>query len=566
MPTDALPLRAPDGHAWDVVVIGTGMGGATLGYALARAGLRILFLEKGRSHLRDTGALRGEYAEMLAPRVKASGPGDDLLMRAGRWAEELEDVTGPKPRRFVPFIGSGTGGSSALYGAVLERFFPADFTPRRHHANAGSTLPERWPITYDELRPYYETAERLFQVHGERDPLRHGEPRPYRRPPPVSDVNRELMTFLAAKGLHPYRLPLARDPAAGCPGCQGRLCAHGCKRDAASVCLVPALERHGAALAEQCTVLRLEATRRRVTGVICQWRGRLRTVRAGLVVLAAGALATPALLLGSASARWPAGLANDSGLVGRNLMRHLVDLYAVRPHTGGPFGDTKEIAFNDLYLSEGLKGGTVQSFGAMPPAAMLVAGLEKELRERFGVWAGALFRPVRPLARWLLGRDFTRRVVLASILEDLPYLDNRVSLQPPHGDGSPRWAVQYRMPPHTADRLVAFRRRMAELLAPYPYRLLRLTESNEHLAHACGTCRFGDDPAQSVLDRDNKTHALENLYIVDASFFPSSGGTNPALTIAANALRVAEQLVGRRGSDSCLEAVGSVNCSFSEKL
>ena len=150
---------------WDVLIAGTGMGGATLGYSLARTGLRVLFLEKGRSHIGRPG-LQGDYAENFFPTVKAAGPEHrDVLARAGRCSEEVEDVSNGRPRRFVPFIGAGTGGSTALYGMAMERLFPVDFTPRQNHPRAvNAALPEGWPVSYEELWPYYEAASGAGQV------------------------------------------------------------------------------------------------------------------------------------------------------------------------------------------------------------------------------------------------------------------------------------------------------------------------------------------------------------------------------------------------------------------
>src|SRR5690349_11882496 len=251
--------RQPGQRDWDVLVVGTGMGGATLGYALARGGKRVLFCEKGRSHLGDGQALRGDYAETFFARPEAPQPRHrDVLLRAGRYADAVADDSGPRPRRYVPFIGCGTGGSSALYGMALERFFPADFTPRRNYPEAGeSSLPESWPISYEDLRAYYGAAEQLYRVHGTPDPCRGDDPAGcLLAPAPLGAGVQELYDFFRAKGLHPYRLPLACEYVPGCEGCQGYLCAKDCKNDSARVCLRPALERHGAGLLDECEVVR----------------------------------------------------------------------------------------------------------------------------------------------------------------------------------------------------------------------------------------------------------------------------------------------------------------------
>lgn len=488
-------------QTWDALVIGTGMGGATLGHALARAGWRVLFVEKGRAAFRHADTLRGGYPELA--------PGDRVqaLRRGGRWHEGLRDGS----RTFVPLMGCGSGGSSALYGMAMERFLPADLAS-----------PTAWPIDYATLAPYYDRAEALYGVRGGRDPLR--PPAPELPPaPPLSPAGEELHAHFRRRGLHPYRLPQACAFLPGCACCQGHLCPRACKNDAGRVCLEPALADHGAVLLDECEVLRLQADARQVTGAVCRQGDVTLELRARHYVLAAGALSTPALLLRSGSADWPDGLANRSGLVGRNLMRHLVDLYLVftRAKTDNR---QKELGLSDLYLADGRKLGSLQSFGALPPAAMLLEDLPHMLR------------PLHPLLRPLLDGLLDRGVLLAAILEDSPNADNRVLAGPPLG-------VEYRLQPADRTRLKVFRREVRRLLAPYRHLALHQAEKNAMLAHVCGTCRFGDDPAGSVLDRHNRAHDLGNLWVVDASFFPSSGGTNPALTIAANALRVADHLI-----------------------
>jgi choline dehydrogenase-like flavoprotein len=527
---------------WDVLVVGTGMGGATLGYALARAGKRVLFCEKGRSYLAGDPGLRGDFAEAFLSRPESEGPADAIVLaRAGRWWDPIEDRSGRRARRYIPFIGAGTGGSSALYGMVLERFYPEDFTPARNYpaAEAGN-LPEAWPITYEELRPYYRAAEALYRVRGELDPLRADRLDPLLpSPPSVTGAAQELFDFLRGKGLHPYRLPLACELVPDCLGCQGFLCPKDCKNDSARICLVPALKQHGARLLDECRVERLEASREAVTGVVCSRRGERHTLRAETVVLAAGALETPGLLLRSTSADWPNGLANASGLVGRNLMRHYIDLYAVfLKNPDGLGSGLKELAFNDYYRGDGLKAGTVQAFGALPPARFLVAGLEKDLRGGGKGWLVPLLRMAGPFLRRYLGRQFARSLLLATIVEDRPHPENRVG---PAADRT-GLVLEYRVRDFEQGRIRAMRQRMAQTLKPYRFMLLKQAENNDRIAHACGTCRFGADPRTSVLDAANRAHGIRNLYVVDGSFFPSSAGTNPGLTIAANALRVADRI------------------------
>jgi len=525
------------------------MGGATVGLSLAQKGMRVLFCEKGRSRLAHESALLGAYPEQSALAQRSSRDLLEALAAAGRCRDPWLDVTDNRRRRFVPFIGSGTGGSSALYGMALERFHPIDFVPRDKHADAGgSDLPPAWPISYAELAPYYEQAERLFRVRGDRDPLRPDEVTGYVGPAPaLGSAGSEVWRFLEKNGMHPYRLPLACESVAGCLGCQGFLCPRPCKNDSARACLVPALSRHDAVLLDECVVESLEADATRVTAARVRRRGGEMVLRADVFILAAGALESPRILLRSRSTAWPQGLANRSGLVGRNLMRHFVDLWVVETEASvDPDAGTKELAFNDFYGASGASLGSVQSFGRMPPAAVVLG--EKLLsagRSRKAI--AASFRVATPVVERVMKRMFSRGVVLASIVEDLPYRENGVH---PADGASDIATLSYRLHPEARGRIETMRARMKTLLQPCRPRLLRQAENNQRLAHVCGTCRFGATPEDSVLDPSNRAHGVDNLYVADASFFPSSGGTNPGLTIAANALRVADLIASGPHSGS----------------
>lgn len=526
----------PTKKIWDAIVVGTGMGGGSLGYALARAGLRVLFLEKGKARP----SLRGDYPENAMARPLPVSGERAALADAGRCWEEIEDRSQKRATRHVPFIGAGIGGSSALYGMVLERFFPEDFTPRQLYPNApDADLPEAWPFSYADIAPYYDQAERLYRVRGQRDPLRHEELPPLPPPSPLPANQQRLRDHFAARGLHPYQLPLASEQVPECQHCQSYLCPRGCKNDSARICLEPALREHGAEILDECEVTGLHASGTRIDRVTARHRGQWVELRAGSVILAAGALYTPAILLRSRQDGWPDGLANRSGLVGRNLMRHYVDLYLVNAGVPGDNRD-KALGLNDFYHRAGGKLGTLQSFGALPPAAMLVENLQDDLSQSALPLLAKLIGPVKPLIRMILDR-LTRRVIIASILEDLPYRDNRVML---NGDGI---ALHYRLSGHEHARIRAMRGEMKHALAGLSPMLIKQAENNQRLAHVCGTCRAGIDPADSVVDAQCQAHGIDNLHIADASFFPSSAGTNPALTIAANALRVAEHILEQSG-------------------
>ena len=338
MPDGEITGREAERVEWDVIIVGAGMGGGMLGQRLARAGRRVLFVEKGRSTLPGTpGTIRSAMPEMAEPKASRSKKTYyDALARAGRSNDEITDISGRFSRKFVPYIGSGSGGSSAIYGMVCERFFVDDFTPRQYFANPGeSTVPEAWPITYEQMAPWYAEAEKLLGVRGDADPLRP-EAADVRLPvaPPFSPDNQPLVNYLVGRGLHPYHLPMACDYTDDCATCQAYLCAKGCKNDGARAGVMPAVTEYGAKLLDECRVLRLESSHTRVKHVICQRRNDMLALKAKVVVLAAGALATPVLLLNSRSGDWSRGLANGSDMVGRNLMRHVMDWIEVWPQRG----------------------------------------------------------------------------------------------------------------------------------------------------------------------------------------------------------------------------------------
>ena len=534
-----LGAREAERVMWDVIVVGTGMGGGMLGYRLARSGRKVLFVEKGRSTLPGTpGTIRAAMPELAEPQLARSATTYyDALARAGRSTDEIEDISGRFPRRFVPFIGSGTGGSSALYGMVCERFFVGDFTPRQNFRDPGdSTVPEAWPLTYDQMAPWYAEAEKLLGVRGQPDPLRPEAAAVGLPPaPPFSTDSQPLVNYLAGRGLHPYHLPMACDYTEGCTTCQAYLCEKSCKNDAGRNGVLPAITEHGAHLLADCRVVRLEADRTLVRQVICQHGSDMLALQAKVVVLAAGALATPVLLLNSRSGDWPRGLANGSDRVGRNLMRHLMDWIEVWPQQGCKItAENKEIGLNDFYFLEGQKYGTVQSAGTMATLAPM------DLLTNHPGWQPKALRLLSPAVRPIYDRFFNGGLVLAAIMEDLPYLDNRVmpSIRSSE-DGRQRLRLRYRLHTSEVRRRAEFLRHLKEVLKPFRKLTLRTGGSNSTLGHVCGTCRFGTDPETSVLDPQNRAHEVDNLYVVDASFFPSSTGLNPSLTVAANALRVA---------------------------
>ena len=544
----------PESIEWDVVVVGTGMGGATAGYALAKAGRSVLFLEKGR-FLHEEVDVHGNGSVKVSPEriAQLEDRLDDrpaVRMARGRWPLRLQGTTSFGTLEFFAPLGCGTGGSTALYAAALERLAPADFRPKENYPDVdGSTLPEAWPISYEDLRPYYRSAEELFRVRGTRDPLSQEPDSCLLEPPPLSERDQFFLDSFTNIGLHPYRVHVGCEFVEGCDGCPARLCHRGCKSDSARICLVPALEHYGAKIITQCDVTTFEAEGSDLKRVRGTWNGREVSIRSKIVVLAAGALMSPVLLLNSKSSEWPNGLANRSGLVGRNLMLHASDFMVIgstkRLSIEGP---SKSLAMNDFYFAGGEKLGTIQAVGATSRVGTIMQYIRdtaqrdstwwKKLASPYPTWYRKLSSPIIRLIALAAYSKFKSGAVWASIVEDLPYHENRVIADARATNGR---RFEYRYPEELGKRVRSLRERLAKALGPH--RLLVLSgNDNINFGHACGTCRFGDDPETSVLNRNNRAHDVSNLYVVDASFFPSSGGTNPSLTIAANALRVAEAI------------------------
>jgi choline dehydrogenase-like flavoprotein len=416
----------------------------------------------------------------------------------------------------------------------LERFEPSDFSP------AGSDLQsaEKWPISYQEFVPYYRRAEHLYGVRGTRDPLCPEDDSELLEPPPLTECDADFVESLKASGMHPYRVHVAFAYKPGCTECLGHVCPRRCKGDAKTICLEPALATGNASLIDRCEVERLEADADRVHAIIGQRDGQAVSIRARIVVLAAGAYFSPLLLLKSSNQFWPNGLANASGLVGRNLMFHVSDFITVWPRKKlSMAGPRKTIAFRDFYSYGGQKLGSVQSTGISVGYGYVVYFLKNAFDRSRWHW----LKPVRPLLRipaYLASLLFGRATVFATNMEDRPYHDNRILLDP-NAPGHLRF--EYTVHDELRTRIKLMRKLLKQAFAQHRS-IITGQEVSLNYGHPCGTCRFGNDPSTSVLDPNNRAHGLENLYVVDASFMPTSGGANPSLTIAANALRVADHL------------------------
>jgi choline dehydrogenase-like flavoprotein len=518
----------PESGEWDVVVVGTGMGGGTAGYELARRGRRVLYLEKGKFLHGGPGA-EAQY-------TPDADPTEEARRLSGRWPKPLKGKTSFGKVEFYAPLGCGTAGTSGLFGAQLERLSPVDFQPRASFPNASDTdLPDEWPVRYDEMAPFYRRAEALYRVRGSQDPLNTDPDAALGQSPPMSDRDSVIFDSFVEMGLHPYRSHVGFQYVPNCYECAD-ICPLGCKSDAAGVGVVPALIKYGASILPECEAVELSADATRVNAIRARWQGREITIRAKTFVLGAGAYMTPILLLNSKSRDWPDGLANRSGLVGRNLMLHTSDFIAIDPKEDhSAKGPEKSMALNDFYHDDGMKLGTFQSVGMKFEPSFIEAYLQY-VCERDPQWWRAFVRPfLRPASERAL-HYFKQASLFATIVEDLPYRNNRVVPDPQAASGM---RFEYKYTRDLLKRNRHFRKRIRQTLQPrHKVSVVTFGNNNINYGHVCGTCRFGEDPETSILDNSNRAHDLDNLYVVDASFFPSSGGTNPSLTIAANAIRV----------------------------
>jgi choline dehydrogenase-like flavoprotein len=497
---------------YDVVIIGSGAGGGTVAQALAATGARILILERGEAVPRE--------AENWSP----TAVWRDLRYRA---ADQWFDDRG---QPFTPYTHYCVGGNTKFWGSVLYRLRREDFGELSHLDGVSPA----WPIDYDTLAPYYDRAEALLGVRGQAGLDPTDPPRgPYPHPPvPHAAEVQALVDDLRGFGLHPSYLPLGvLDPGGAtgcvlCNTCNSFPCRLGAKSDAEVCCVEPAVRHPNVDLWTRSFARRLvtDASGARVTTVEVERDGDVVSVEARLVVVSCGAANSAALLLRSASDRHPDGLANSSGLVGRRYMAHLATMMqGFHPFRRNRAVFQKTVAINDFYF-----GG---SAAAYPLGHLQAQGRTHGIMAKV---VGDGIIPGIPLAAY--DAWVARGVDWLAMSEDLPHPDNRVALGP-----GGRIELHYR-PNNIAahGQLVTEAKRLLKRLGFW------VVMSHSHLTrnttHQCGTLCFGHDPRTSVLDPFCRAHDVANLFVVDASFFPSSAAVNPGLTIVAQALRAADHI------------------------
>jgi choline dehydrogenase-like flavoprotein len=512
--------------SYDVIVIGTGAGGGTLARHLAPSGKKILLLERG-------GWLPREPENWVTEAVFV----DNRYVSPDTWY----DGDG-KP--FQPGVHYFVGGATKLYGAALYRLRKEDFGELRHHDG----ISPAWPISYDELEPYYTLAEERYQVHGARgeDPTEPPSSAPYPHPA-VSHEPRiqQLADDLEAAGYRPFHAPcgimldessMPFSRCVRCSQCDGFPCLVHAKSDAEVLGVRPALEHENVTLLTDSEVVGLatDEAGTTVTEVVVSRDGGEERFAGDVVVVACGAANTAKLLLRSASDRHPNGLANGSDQVGRHYMFHDSTAVLALSREGNDTAYQKTLGLNDFYFGADdfeFPLGNVQMVG----------------KSQAAMFRGERPRETRLAPEWTLERMARHAIDFWLSTEDLPHPDNRVTLE---RDGN--ITLTYRETNLEAKkRLYTKVKSILGKLDMNPDHLIhRFAYMKNDIpiagcAHQAGTCRFGSDPAASALDVNCKAHELDNLYVVDTSVFPSIGAVNPALTAMANSLRVGDHLLER---------------------
>ena len=511
---------------FDVIIVGSGAGGGTLARQLAPSGKSILILE------------RGDWLKREAENWDATAV---FVQNRYISPETWYDRDG---RPFQPQVHYFVGGATKMFGAALYRLRKEDFGELRHHDG----ISPAWPISYDELEPYYARAERMYHVHGlrGRDPTEPPASGPYPCPP-VSNEPRiqQLSDNLTAAGYHPFPAPcavmldeqnMAYSTCIRCQTCDGFPCLVHAKSDAETVAVRPALEFPNVTLLRNAKALKLQtnASGTAVTEVVADVVGQREVFRGDIVVVSCGAANSAKLLLMSANDKHPRGLANGSDQVGRNYMFHNSQAVLAVSLEPNPTIFQKTIALNDFYF--GMDGfeypmGNIQMIG-------------KSL--------GPMYRGEKPIETALLPMGLLDNLARHAVdfwltTEDLPDPENRVTVNEA-GDLTLSYTPNNQV---ARQKLYDKLKSMLGQLGMHPHHLIprdiymKTEIPLAGCAHQVGTCRFGADPKTSVLDVNCKAHELNNLYVVDTSFFVSIGAVNPSLTAIANSIRVSEHLLQR---------------------
>jgi choline dehydrogenase-like flavoprotein len=497
---------------YDVIIIGAGAGGGTIAYSLAPTGKSILILE------------RGGYL----PKEDDNWNPDAIFQ--GRKYQVQEQWLNKDNNSFLPQAFYNVGGNTKVYGAALQRMREKDFGEMKHQDG----ISPAWELSYQDLEPYYTRAESIYKVHGQKgeDPTEPPMSAEYPFPPlPHEPRIQEVADDLQRLGLNPFHLTLAvdrnvEDPENSfcirCATCDPYPCKIDAKLDAQKACVDPATAYDNVELKINTLVTKLitDESGKQIKAVEVEIDGNLERFTADIFVLSAGSINSAALLLKSASDKHPNGLANSSGMVGRNLMLHNHSALIAIADKPNPTAFQKTLGFNDFYF-----GSNDHNY---PLGQVQLTGKSKWNRLD-------TFSPdsiPKPTLEYMAAHAVDWWLTT----EDLPDPNNRVTLTK---DGKIKLDFAHNNV-KSHDELLNVWQTYLRKIGFFMFMFKKVPLSA--VWHQVGTCKFGSDPTTTVLNLDCRTHDVDNLYVVDGSFFPSMGAMNPTLTIVANALRVGDRL------------------------
>ncbi|GED30449.1 glucose dehydrogenase [Brevibacillus centrosporus] len=510
------------GEECDVCIVGAGAAGGVLAHELAKAGLRVVVIEAG-----PFWDPQSDFAS------------DELSMRRLAW-QETRLVTGKDPLRLGHNnSGRGVGGGTVHFTGVFLRFHESDFKTK-----SVDGVGEDWPITYQDLAPYYDKIEREIAVSGP-SYFPWGAfqgPYPYPVREPIS-ANSQLFREACEKlGYESVVAPLAilSAPFDGRPPCINRgFCNQGCMPNAKYSGLVhhiPKAIAEGAEVLSDCMVTEILMAGDRVSGVLFNHDGLTHRQMARVVILAGFVIETPRLLLNSATSRFPNGLANSSGWVGKAIMPHSShDVYGRLPEEVRLYKGTPVLALTQHFYETDrdrgfARGYTLNAHGARPVG--MAGAIAAEREDGSFLWG-------KQLRETMLDYNMYARVTLVG--EVLPHPGNAVTLsgeKDEYGMPIPKVTFSYQ----ENDRLlyqhaIGQMKQIVEAMGGTPEHVVSDT------AHLMGGCRMGNDPASSVVNEFGQAHDISNLFIAGASTFVTSGASNPTNTVMALAARTADKLI-----------------------
>ncbi|MEM8571956.1 MAG: GMC family oxidoreductase [Pseudomonadota bacterium] len=513
----------------DVIIVGGGLGGGLAAWQLTQYGKSVVVLEEGDRPNAEVpgGGIKSRLQRQINKRLgRAPAEGSETL----RYYLAEDDSDRLKPVSIE--LGRGLGGSSALYSAALGRMRRSDFEGDKSSLISDpDALPNQWPLDFDRFRSYYRRVESLMRVRGDRDPADPDDDSQTPAAPPLGPGALSMDEALRANGLSPYRLRVGIDYVAGCKECFGKRCPFDCKADGYSRGIRLAELSGGLRVETRARVIELAQTDDGVTVTYEDSGGSQRQLTAHRVVMAAGALNSP-LILARSRALW-----RDvpyPRMLGRGLMFHVSDLFMVvgRKHRREDRGPRKWLAIRDFYNDGRINVGEIQSTGFSCTTGLVMSVLRSKWSKLARGPGLILFDAIRPIV-WLAANIVGRQPIVATITEDLPFARNHVREE----DG--KVVVSY----HPSVGLQSHSRRARARLrkAFAPYHLMFVSKPGmPNWGHPMGTCRMGTDHETSVTDAEGRLHGHPNILVADASVFPSSGGTGPALTAAALGIRCAD--------------------------